>query len=58
MTEKAYTPQQMTQADRLALAVASVPEDKRPAYIRTIEAVMLGAEIAELGRTQATRPGA
>lgn len=54
MNEKTYTPQQMAQAERLILAVASVPEDKRPAYIRIIEAMMLGAELADLARSKAT----
>lgn len=48
-----YTTQQMKDADRLAKAIASVPEDKRPAYIRTIEAMMLGAELAQRGSASA-----
>ena len=53
-----YTPKQIEAADRLAKAIAIVPGEKRPAYIRTIEAMMLGAELAELGRAQAAPPGA
>lgn len=46
-TKRIYTADQMNDADRLAKAIASVPEEKRHAFVRVIEAMMMGAEMAE-----------
>lgn len=47
MAEKKYTPQEMADADRLTKAIISVPDEKRPAFTRMIEAMILGAEMAD-----------
>jgi hypothetical protein len=47
MAEKKYTPKEMDEAERLATAIRSVPDDKRPAFTRMIEAMILGAEMAD-----------
>ena len=44
---KKYTPAEMEDASRLAAAIANVPEKKRPAFVRMIEAMLIGAEVAE-----------
>lgn len=46
MKEPMYTVEQAKAADRLMEAVASVPKEKQPAFIRFIEAVAIGAELA------------
>lgn len=47
MVEKSYTPAELADADRLTKAIASVPEEKRPAFIRLIEAMVMGASLAD-----------
>lgn len=46
MNEQIYTPKQVEAADRLMDAVASVPQEKQPAFIRFIEAIAIGANVA------------
>ncbi|MCD8197135.1 MAG: hypothetical protein LUE24_08275 [Lachnospiraceae bacterium] len=45
--DKKYTPAEMDSAKRLADVIASVPAEKQPEIIRMIEAMILGAEMAE-----------
>ncbi len=45
--DKKYTPTEMDSAKRLADVIASVPAEKQPEIIRMIEAMILGAEMAE-----------
>lgn len=45
--KRIYTEDQMNDADRLTKAIASIPEEKRHAFVRLIEAMMLGAEMSE-----------
>ncbi len=52
--DKKYTPTEMDSARRLADVIASVPAERQPELIRTIEAMILGVELAEkqYGRAQ------
>lgn len=47
MTEKTYTNDQMEDAKKLAQALVSVPEEKRPTFTLMVEAMLIGAELAE-----------
>ena len=47
MTEKTYTNDQMEDAKKLAQALVSVPEEKRPTFTLMVEAMLIGAERAE-----------
>lgn len=47
MAEKTYTKEQMDSAERLMDVIASVPVDKQPEIIRMVEAMILGAEMAD-----------
>lgn len=47
MTGKTYTQEQMNSAQRLMDVIASVPADKQPEIIRMVEAMILGAEMAD-----------
>lgn len=47
MTEKTYTPEQMQSAEKLADIISSVPQEKQNALIRTLEAVIIGVELAD-----------
>lgn len=46
MKNKTYAPEQLTFAERVAKAVAGVPEDKRPALETIVECVLIGAGVA------------
>lgn len=48
MTEKKnYTPDQMEDAKKLAKALVSVPDEKRPFFTLMVESMLIGAELAE-----------
>ena len=47
MDERKYTQQEMTDAERLIKAITTVPDEKRQAFIRVIEAMIMGGSIAE-----------
>lgn len=47
MPEKTYTQEQMDSAQRLMDVIASVPTDKQQEMIQMIEAMILGAEMAD-----------
>ena len=47
MAERTYTQEQMDSAERLMDVIASVAADKQPEIIRMVEAMILGAEMAE-----------
>lgn len=47
MVEKQYTPEQMDDAKKLAEALMSVSEAKRPLFSLMVEAMLIGAELAE-----------
>lgn len=47
MAEKTYTPEQMNNSQRLMDVIASVPVERQPEIIRMIEAMILGAEMAD-----------
>ena len=47
MTDKQRTPQELVYADRLIGLITSIPEKKRSAYINVVEALLMGAIIAE-----------
>lgn len=47
MAEKTYTPEQMNNSQRLMDVIASVSADKQPEIIRMVEAMILGAEMAD-----------
>lgn len=47
MPEKNYTPEQMEAAEKLATIISSVPQEKQNALVRTLEAVIIGVEIAD-----------
>ncbi len=51
-TEK-YTPEQMEDAKKLAKALVSVPDDKRPFFALMVESMLIGAELAEKRLTAA-----
>jgi|GEM_PF-4736782 len=52
MTRQVYTPHQVESATKILNAIASVPSDKQEAFIRYIEAMSIGAEIACKSKTQ------
>ena len=56
MKAQTYTPKQVEAADRLIDAVASVPSEKQPAFVRFIEAIAIGANVA-LGNSSAATAG-
>lgn len=45
--EKFYTQKQMEDAKALAKALVSVPDEKRPMFALMVEAMLIGAELAE-----------
>lgn len=47
MNEKFYTQKQMEDAKALAKALVSVPDEKRPMFALMVEAMLIGAELAE-----------
>ncbi len=47
MTEKQYTPEQMADAAKLAKAIVSVPSENRSIFTLMVEAMLIGAELAE-----------
>ncbi len=53
MTEKKYTPDQMEDAKKLAQALVSVSDEKRPVFALMLESMLIGAEIAEKRLTAA-----
>ena len=46
MNNKAYKPEQLAFAERIARAMASVPNDRRPALETVVEVLITGASIA------------
>ena len=54
MTEKKnYTTDQMEDAKKLAKALVSVPDEKRPIFALLVESMLIGAELAEKQLTAA-----
>lgn len=47
MNEKRYTPDQMADAEKLARAIVSVPSESRSIFTLMVEAMLIGAELAE-----------
>lgn len=47
MMKEVYTPEQMVNADRLAKVIANIPESKKAMFRMMMEALILGAEMAE-----------
>lgn len=47
MNGKQYTPEQMADAEKLAKAIVSVPSEKRSIFTLMVEAMLIGAELAE-----------
>lgn len=47
MADRTYTQEQIINSKRLMNMIASVPTDRQPEVIRLIEAVILGAEMAD-----------
>jgi hypothetical protein len=47
MVEEKYARKGMDEAVRLAIAIQSIPDNIRPAFTRMIEAMILGAEMAD-----------
>lgn len=45
--KKNYTPDQMEDAKKLAKALVSVPDEKRPFFALLVESMLIGAELAE-----------
>jgi hypothetical protein len=46
MAEKIYDKAELSDAIQLAEVIASVPAEKRPAFIRMMQAMVLGVEMA------------
>lgn len=53
MKAKEYTPDQMEDAKKLAKALVSVPDEKRPFFALMVESMLIGAELAEKQLTTA-----
>lgn len=51
--KKNYTPDQMEDAKKLAKALVSVPDEKRPFFALMVESMLIGAELAEKQLTAA-----
>ena len=51
MNTKTYTPEQLSIAERVAKAVASVPESKQASFVTMIEAMLVGVTIADQARS-------
>ena len=47
MENKTYTNEQMEDAKKLAKALMSVPDEKRPVFSLMVESMLIGAELAE-----------
>ena len=50
-----YTTDQMEDAKKLAKALVSVPDEKRPFFALLVESMLIGAELAEKQLTAAPR---
>lgn len=57
MTEKQYTPAQMADAEELAKVIVSVPTEKRSIFTLMVEAMLIGAELAEKQLLNPATPG-
>lgn len=51
--KKNYTPGQIEDAKKLAKALVSVPDEKRPFFALMVESMLIGAELAEKQLTAA-----
>ena len=51
--KKNYTADQMEDAKKLAKALVSVPDEKRPFFALLVESMLIGAELAEKQLTAA-----
>lgn len=47
MTDKVFTSEQISNADRMAAAITAVPPDTQSILVALVDAMTLGAQIAE-----------
>lgn len=50
--EKTYTPEQMRDAKKMAEALTGIVDTKRATFALMVDAMLIGAQLAEKGLTQ------